>query len=142
MTEVYLLQNQNGYFLNNQQEWVDGREPNRLYKTSYKDEAINSKVELTVKSAELRIQILECPTNERGIPQIAPELLPEAIPIEPPKADQPEIEKAELEKTGAEQTGPDEPIATETNTKVESGNTSANDSSACESDITANRPNS
>lgn len=76
MQEVFLLQNQSGFFLSKQQEWVDGRQPNTLYRSAHKDDAINTKVELTVKSAELRITLVNYPTNERGIPQIPSEHLP------------------------------------------------------------------
>lgn len=79
MTEVYLLHNQQGYFLNNQHEWVDGREANRLYRTAYKDEALNTKVELTVKSADLRVTIISCSTTGKGIPQIPESLLPDIV---------------------------------------------------------------
>ena len=68
MTEVYLLQNDDGLFLNKQQEWVDGSDAGSLYKTAHKDDAINTKVELTVKAPYLRISTVVCSVNERGIP--------------------------------------------------------------------------
>ena len=77
MTEVYLLQNNDGLFLNKQQEWVDGSDANSLYKTAYKDDAINTKVELTVKNPQLRIKTLLCSTSDRGTP-----FLPESAPKE------------------------------------------------------------
>lgn len=73
MTEVYLLQNHQGFYLNRQQEWVDGAEAASLYRAEHKDEAINTKVELTVKAPDLRIQLVECTLNERGQPCIAVE---------------------------------------------------------------------
>ena len=76
MTKVYLLSNQDGYFLNNQQEWVDGRDAKRIYRTVHKDEALNTKAELTVKSADIRIEIITCGTNDKGVPQIPESLLP------------------------------------------------------------------
>lgn len=71
MTEVYLLKNHLGFYLNKHQEWVDGIDAASLYRTEYKDEAINTKVELTVKAPDLRIVIVDCTLNERGQPCIA-----------------------------------------------------------------------
>ncbi|WP_236984051.1 hypothetical protein [Marinagarivorans cellulosilyticus] len=68
MTEVYLLQNNDGLFLNKHQEWVDGSDASGLYKTTFKDDAINTKVELTVKNPQLRIKTLLCATNDKGTP--------------------------------------------------------------------------
>ncbi len=80
MTKVYLLQNQDGYFLNNQQEWVDGGDAKRIYRTVHKDEALNTKAEITVKFADIRIEIITCGTNDKGIPQIPDSLLPDLSP--------------------------------------------------------------
>ncbi len=77
MTEVYLLQNNDGLFLNKHKEWVEGSEANSLYKTAYRDDALNTKVELTVKNPGLRIKTLLCPVNDKGIP-----CLPEPAPKE------------------------------------------------------------
>lgn len=77
MTEVYLLKNHQGFYLNKQQDWVDGTDAASLYRTEHKDEAINTKVELTVKAPDLRIVIVDCALNERGQPCVtidAPQL--------------------------------------------------------------------
>lgn len=75
MNTVYLLQNQRGEFLSKQGEWVDGREAGTLFKTPHKDEALNQKVEVNSKDYTLRIQLLECEQNNRGIPLISDDCL-------------------------------------------------------------------
>jgi hypothetical protein len=67
MTEVYLLQRNDGYYLSKHQDWVDGSHANELYRASHKDDAINTKVELTVKEPLLRLKIISCDLTERGV---------------------------------------------------------------------------
>ena len=76
MTTVFLLQNQSKLLLNKQGEWVDGREANSLYRTVHRDEALNHMVEVNARDYTLRIKILECQLNERGVPQLQKEELP------------------------------------------------------------------
>ena len=70
MSSAYIFQNQHQHFLSKSGEWVDGREGQALLKTFYKDEALNTKVEQTVKNPDLRIRIVECELNSRGLPQL------------------------------------------------------------------------
>ncbi len=70
MTEVYLLQNSENLFLNKRQEWVDGNETASLYRTPLKDDAINTKVEITVKAPDARITVILCPLDEKGLPRL------------------------------------------------------------------------
>lgn len=81
MKEVYLLKNHQGLYLNKQQEWVDGTDAASLYRTEHKDEALNTKVELTVKSADLRILIVDCALNERGQPCVTIDTPPPEPPV-------------------------------------------------------------
>lgn len=80
MSEIFILQNQAKLFLGRQNNWLDGRDLNALYKTSHKDEAINQMVEASSKDYTQRIKILSCAPNEKGLPLIDPELLPEPLP--------------------------------------------------------------
>ncbi|WP_341936661.1 hypothetical protein [Marinimicrobium sp. C2-29] len=70
MTELYILQNQEGLFLGKQKDWLDGRDRGALYKTPHRDEAVNLKVEVSAKDFEQRITIHSCQTDERGLPVI------------------------------------------------------------------------
>lgn len=82
MSDVFILQNQYKHFLGKQSHWLDGRDLNALYKTPYKDEAINQMVEVSAKDYTQRIKIISCALNDKGQPDIAPELLPDPQPKE------------------------------------------------------------
>jgi hypothetical protein len=96
MSELFILQNDEQLFLSKQNAWVDGRDLNQLYKSPYKDEAINQMVEVSSKDFRQRIKVLSCSANDKGLPQLEPEWLPEPLPkvvkdlfeaTEPPLAD-------------------------------------------------------
>lgn len=80
MSEIFILQNQANLFLGKQNNWLDGRDLNALYKTVHKDEAINQMVEASSKDYTQRIKIVSCAPNEKGLPLIEPEILPEPLP--------------------------------------------------------------
>jgi hypothetical protein len=80
MSEIFILQNQAKLFLGKQNNWLDGRDLNALYKTAHKDEAINQMVEASSKDYTQRIKIISCAPNEKGLPLIDPEILPEPLP--------------------------------------------------------------
>lgn len=68
MTEVYLLQNSENLFLSKQLQWISAQETAQLFRTPLKDEAINTKVEITVKAPDSRITIVKCELNDKGKP--------------------------------------------------------------------------
>lgn len=80
MSELFILQNQDKLFLGRQNNWLDGRDLAALYKTAHKDEAINQMVEASAKDYRQRIKMLSCSANEKGLPLIDPELMPEPLP--------------------------------------------------------------
>jgi hypothetical protein len=80
MTEVFILQNQAGLFLGKQNQWLDGRDLALLYKTEHKDEAVNQVFEASSKDYTQRIKIITCAVNEKGLPIIDPDIMPEPIP--------------------------------------------------------------
>ncbi len=88
MKQVFVLQNQHKQFLNKQGEWCDGREAKTLYNTEFKDEAINQQFEVSSKDYTLRVTLLRCKLDERRIPQIPSDNLPDAMemPAEPAPA--------------------------------------------------------
>ncbi len=73
---MYILHNQDGYFLTKSGDWSDGREPAPLFKTIHKDEAINQLFEVNSKDYNLRISLLECEVNSKNMPLIPAEKLP------------------------------------------------------------------
>lgn len=76
MNSIFLLQNQHKHLLNKQGEWVDGREANTLFRTPHRDEALNQMIEVNARDYTLRIKILECTLNDRGLPLLKDEDLP------------------------------------------------------------------
>ncbi len=92
--QVFLLQNQVKRFLNKQGEWTDGRDVGGLYKTKHHDEAINQSFEAGVKDHAMRIQVVACEADNKGQPQIDPDILP---PIDPEPIAEPAAEQGELE---------------------------------------------
>ena len=80
MSELFILQNQDKLFLGRQNNWLDGRDLAALFKTAHKDEALNQMVEASAKDYKQRIKVLSCSPNEKGLPLIDPELLPEPLP--------------------------------------------------------------
>ena len=80
MSELFILQNQDKLFLGRQNNWLDGRDLAALYKTVHKDEAINQMFEASSKDYRQRIKVLSCSANEKGLPLIDPELMPEPLP--------------------------------------------------------------
>lgn len=59
MTDVYLLQNQHNEFFSKSGDWLAGGDSKALYRSKYKDEAINQKVEFSVKNPKLRISLVK-----------------------------------------------------------------------------------
>lgn len=70
MNQLYVLCNQYDQFFTKSGEWNNGDENKTLFRSPNKDEAINQKVELTVKHPELRIRIVVVSQNERGALQL------------------------------------------------------------------------
>jgi hypothetical protein len=80
MSDLFILQNQDKLFLGKQNNWVDGRDLNALFKTVHKDEAINQMFEASSKDYKQRIKVITCTANEKGLPIIDPEIMPEPLP--------------------------------------------------------------
>lgn len=70
MSQVFVLINQHRQFLSKNNEWVDGRESGRLFHSEHKDIAINQMFEANTRDIDQRIQLLLCPLNARGQPQL------------------------------------------------------------------------
>ncbi len=68
MSHVFVIQNQDGHYLNKQQEWVDGSDRRTLYRTQHRDEAVNVVFEHSSKDIYLRAQPLECEVDDSKQP--------------------------------------------------------------------------
>ncbi len=79
MNQTFILQNQDKLFFGKSKEWVDGYDANSLFKTLYKDEAINQMVEISAKDYQQRIKIISCDLDDKGLPCIDIEIMPSPI---------------------------------------------------------------
>ncbi|QKX16801.1 hypothetical protein [Microbulbifer sp. YPW1] len=75
MSHVYVLTNQHQQFLSKSNEWIDGRESTKLFRTEHKDVAINQMFEANTRDVTLRIELLECALDTKKHPQIPAEAL-------------------------------------------------------------------
>lgn len=75
MSHVYVLTNQHQQFLSKSNEWIDGRDSARLFRTEYKDVAINQMFEANTRDVTLRIELLECGLDTKKNPQIPADAL-------------------------------------------------------------------
>jgi hypothetical protein len=88
MNETFILQNQDKLFFGKGKDWVDGYDANSLFKTPYKDEAINQMVEISSKDYKQRVKVVSCELNEKGLPILDANIMPAPLPKapKPPKA--------------------------------------------------------
>lgn len=70
MSDVYIVKSQLGHFVSKQKEWVDGSEPQRLFRSKYKDEAVNLVFEMSSRDIHLRAEALLVATDDDGQPQV------------------------------------------------------------------------
>ncbi|WP_105102478.1 hypothetical protein [Microbulbifer pacificus] len=75
MSHVYVLTNQHQQFLSKSNDWIDGRDSARLFRTEYKDVAINQMFEANTRDVALRIELLECGLDSKKNPQIPADAL-------------------------------------------------------------------
>ena len=85
---LYLLQNQDKYFLGKNNEWVDGTDLKELFKTPHRDIAVNQLFEVNAQDYTQRIQVLDCTVAGNNQPVIPAEVMPPPLPKKPtPAAD-------------------------------------------------------
>jgi hypothetical protein len=77
---LYLLQNQDKYFLGKQNEWVDGLDHRELFKTPHRDIAVNHLFEINAHDYTQRIHLLDCEVQGHNIPIIDPAIMPPPLP--------------------------------------------------------------
>lgn len=71
MTTIYILKNQYNLFLAKSGDWTTPKTHDRsIFSTPHKDEAINTKIELSVKEADLRITLIETRLSDKMAPII------------------------------------------------------------------------
>ena len=84
MKQLFVIRNQNQHYLGRHHEWVDGSHRPALFRTPYRDVAVNELFEVNVKDFALRGEIIACDTDDKGYPVV--EVL-NPIPDAPPATD-------------------------------------------------------
>lgn len=97
MSKVYILQNQDNLFLGKKRTWLDGRELVGLFRTPNKDVAINEMCETNTKDYTQRIHMVLCSVDDKKLPIIDPEIMPEPLPKLDDQASMPLDFKAETQ---------------------------------------------
>jgi hypothetical protein len=85
MSNVFVIQNQEGQFLSRQKEWLEKTEINALYKTPHRDLAVNELFEITSKDTSVRAKVVSAEATSKGLPLVA-----ELPPLDFPKFELPE----------------------------------------------------
>ncbi len=73
---LYIIQNRRGEVLDKQLNWMQAGEDNRAawanaFASPHWDVALNQLVELTTGNSELRATVVNCPTDDRGRPELS-----------------------------------------------------------------------
>jgi hypothetical protein len=87
MNEVYVIRNQDGLYASKQGEWVDGSDQSVVSFVKYRDQAVNTLVELNSKDFELRGDIIAVELNDKKRPQVVVGEKPEPRVFELPAED-------------------------------------------------------
>lgn len=127
-SDVFIIQNQDKLFLGKQGAWLDGREPGALYKTPYKDEAVNEMFETTARDYSQRLSLINCPLNDKGQPLIDPAILPPPLPRQNHNRALDLVQQESAEQESTEQKGSEQdsvPAANETDADTSASATHA-----------------
>lgn len=66
MSEIYVIRNQLGHYFAKSKDWTDGRDSHAVAQFKYRDEALNTMVELSSKDIDLRAEIVASELTEKG----------------------------------------------------------------------------
>ena len=71
MPAVFIIRNQDGHYLTKKSlHWLDGSEPQYLFKTSHEDVALNTLIEYNSKQIDVRAEVVSVETNAKGLPVV------------------------------------------------------------------------
>jgi hypothetical protein len=71
MTTVFIIRNHLGQFLSRHEEWTDGKDRAAIFTARYKDQAVNTMVEINTRDIDMRCLVTEVPLDDKGRPDIA-----------------------------------------------------------------------
>lgn len=120
MSDVFVICNQLGQYWGKKKKWVDGTDPRKIMLCKHEDEGVNLLVELGARDYELRGEVRQVETNERGVPVVVPSehLIEEEPEVLLEVEAEPEIEAAENPEA---ESGSDALIETAAENKLETG---------------------
>lgn len=96
---VFVVKNQQGLYLNKQQEWVDGLDSQSLYRTRHRDEAINTIFEVSSRDIYLRAETLVCTLDGKNNPVLASAEPATAVSKTKTSVDEPVEPESDLDAT-------------------------------------------
>ncbi len=100
MNKTYVIREQGGLFLTKQGELTDGADPAVLFKSTLRDVALNSLIEFNARNIELRSEVLEVQTTNKGVPIVeVTASLPQPTETEEPPETEENCETSSLEQT-------------------------------------------
>ena len=70
MKSLFVIRNQNQHYLGKHGEWLDGSHPAALFRTPHRDVALNQLFETNIRDFDLRGEILSCPADAHGYPEV------------------------------------------------------------------------
>ncbi len=65
-----MIRNQNQHYLGRHHDWLDGSHRPALFRTPYRDVAVNELFEVNVKDFALRGEIIACEADDKGYPAV------------------------------------------------------------------------
>jgi len=94
MSELFVISNQHGHYWGKSREWLDGSEARALWRSEFRDDAVNTLVELSARDITLRGRVDAVPVNPRGEPLVSISEIPLPEQSEAHHADSPASEPA------------------------------------------------
>ncbi len=79
---VFVIRNHLEQYLDKHSRWISGKEANKLYRSEFHDEALNTLIEVNAKDINLRGEILTVNIDEKKRPVV--EVSSKAIALEQP----------------------------------------------------------
>ena len=69
----YILQTDDGLFLNKDWTWSAAADKNSLFHSRHRDEALNQLIEINSKDISIRARVVQCQTDNKGRPLLTAE---------------------------------------------------------------------
>jgi hypothetical protein len=71
MNPVFIITNQHQHLLGKQGQWLDADDVAHCFRTPHYDIALNQLIEANSREIDLRLNLMECPMDDKGLPLVA-----------------------------------------------------------------------